>query len=104
MMQPTATSKVTTEHLSRNAYLYVRQSTLRQVVENTESTKRQYGLHAPDCLRVMSSGITRVEAHAQIDGRSGRIQSRSYRPAMTPFPPCVNTSPNPFACGSTTQA
>lgn len=44
MMQPTMSSKVTTEHLSRNAYLYVRQSTLRQVVENTESTKRQYGL------------------------------------------------------------
>jgi DNA invertase Pin-like site-specific DNA recombinase len=44
MMQSATTSKVTTEHLSRNAYLYVRQSTLRQVVENTESTKRQYGL------------------------------------------------------------
>ena len=44
MMQPAAISKVTAEHLSRNAYLYVRQSTLRQVVENTESTKRQYGL------------------------------------------------------------
>ena len=40
----TTTSKVTAEHLSRNAYLYVRQSTLRQVIENTESTKRQYGL------------------------------------------------------------
>ena len=44
MMQPEAASKVTAEHLSRNAYLYVRQSTLRQVVENTESTRRQYGL------------------------------------------------------------
>jgi DNA invertase Pin-like site-specific DNA recombinase len=32
------------QHLKRNAYLYVRQSTLRQVFENTESTKRQYGL------------------------------------------------------------
>ena len=31
MMQTSTTSKVTTEHLSRNAYLYVRQSTLRQV-------------------------------------------------------------------------
>src|SRR5208283_3575971 len=30
--------------LKRDAYLYVRQSTLRQVFENTESTKRQYGL------------------------------------------------------------
>jgi len=37
-------SKVLPRHLKRNAYLYVRQSTLRQVFENTESTKRQYGL------------------------------------------------------------
>ena len=36
--------KVKASHLSRNAYLYVRQSTLRQVFENTESTKRQYAL------------------------------------------------------------
>ena len=36
--------KVTASHRRRNAYLYVRQSTLRQVVENTESTKRQYAL------------------------------------------------------------
>ena len=36
--------KVRPEHRSRNAYLYVRQSTLRQVLENTESTQRQYGL------------------------------------------------------------
>ncbi len=36
--------KVQPSHLRRGAYLYVRQSTLRQVFENTESTKRQYGL------------------------------------------------------------
>jgi DNA invertase Pin-like site-specific DNA recombinase len=36
--------KVKTSHLKRNAYLYVRQSTLRQVFENTESTQRQYAL------------------------------------------------------------
>ncbi len=36
--------KVTAGHLKREAYLYVRQSTLRQVFENTESTKRQYAL------------------------------------------------------------
>ncbi len=36
--------KITASHLKRDAYLYVRQSTLRQVFENTESTKRQYGL------------------------------------------------------------
>ena len=39
-----AHQKVNAGHLKRNAYLYVRQSTLRQVLENTESTKRQYGL------------------------------------------------------------
>lgn len=36
--------KVHAEHLKRDAYLYVRQSTLHQVVENTESTERQYAL------------------------------------------------------------
>lgn len=36
--------KVRPDHRARNAYLYVRQSTLRQVLENTESTKRQYAL------------------------------------------------------------
>jgi len=37
-------NKVNAGHLKRNAYLYVRQSTPRQVLENTESTKRQYAL------------------------------------------------------------
>src|SRR5919204_4748478 len=36
--------KIAASHLQRQAYLYVRQSTLRQVLENTESTKRQYAL------------------------------------------------------------
>ena len=36
--------KVTADHLKRGAYLYIRQSTLKQVIENTESTKRQYAL------------------------------------------------------------
>jgi hypothetical protein len=39
-----AESKVTAGHLQRAAYLYIRQSTLRQVLENTESTERQYAL------------------------------------------------------------
>ena len=37
-------SKIEARHLKGNAYLYVRQSTLRQVFENQESTKRQYAL------------------------------------------------------------
>jgi DNA invertase Pin-like site-specific DNA recombinase len=43
-MSTDAHQKVTTRHLERNAYLYVRQSTVRQVLENTESTHRQYAL------------------------------------------------------------
>jgi DNA invertase Pin-like site-specific DNA recombinase len=37
-------SKITPGHLKKTAYLYIRQSTLRQVFENTESTQRQYAL------------------------------------------------------------
>lgn len=36
--------KIRADHLKRDAFLYVRQSSLRQVFENTESSKRQYGL------------------------------------------------------------
>lgn len=36
--------KVQPHHLERGAYLYIRQSSMRQVVENIESTKRQYAL------------------------------------------------------------
>ncbi|WP_276943980.1 recombinase family protein, partial [Ferrimicrobium acidiphilum] len=65
-----ATSKITTSHLSRAAYLYVRQSTLRQVMENTESTKRQYALREramqmgwqPDQVVVIDSDLGRSGA------------------------------------------
>jgi DNA invertase Pin-like site-specific DNA recombinase len=40
----TAPSKVTAAHLSRAALLYIRQSTLKQVIHNTESAIRQYDL------------------------------------------------------------
>jgi resolvase-like protein len=36
--------KVQLHHLQRSAYLYIRQSSMRQVMENVESTKRQYAL------------------------------------------------------------
>jgi len=37
-------SRVTADHLRRDAYLYVRQSSLHQVANNTESSRRQYDL------------------------------------------------------------
>jgi DNA invertase Pin-like site-specific DNA recombinase len=39
-----AHNKVQAGHRKRNAYLYIRQSTPRQVLEHQESTQRQYGL------------------------------------------------------------
>ncbi len=44
MPADTASSKVTAAHLSRSALLYVRQSSLKQVLHNTESAVRQYDL------------------------------------------------------------
>jgi DNA invertase Pin-like site-specific DNA recombinase len=48
--------KVTPEHLARGAVVYVRQSTVTQVMEHTESQRRQYGL--ADTARSM--GFARV--------------------------------------------
>jgi DNA invertase Pin-like site-specific DNA recombinase len=44
VLTDTASSKVTAAHLARTALLYVRQSTLKQVLHNTESAIRQYDL------------------------------------------------------------
>jgi DNA invertase Pin-like site-specific DNA recombinase len=66
-MTPEVNSKVQARHLSRNAYLYVRQSTLRQVFENTESTKRQYALQQ----RAIALGW-RIEQVVVIDSDLGR--------------------------------
>src|SRR5882757_8955560 len=44
MLPDTAASKVTAAHLSRQALLYIRQSSLKQVIHNTESAIRQYDL------------------------------------------------------------
>jgi DNA invertase Pin-like site-specific DNA recombinase len=50
-------SKVTAEQLARDAYLYIRQSSLKQVIDNQESTKRQYNLRD----RALALGWTRKQ-------------------------------------------
>jgi hypothetical protein len=37
-------TKITADHLSRGAYVYVRQSTPDQLMHHHESRRRQYGL------------------------------------------------------------
>jgi DNA invertase Pin-like site-specific DNA recombinase len=61
--------KVCADHLRRDAFLYVRQSSLRQVFENTESTKRQYALR--DRAVALGWPIERVHVIDSDLGRSG---------------------------------
>ena len=65
-------SKVTASHLKREAYLYVRQSTMRQLFENTESTQRQYSLRQ----RALVLGWT-VEQVQIIDSDQGQSGASS---------------------------
>jgi DNA invertase Pin-like site-specific DNA recombinase len=60
-------SKITTEHLARSAYVYIRQSTADQLTHNHESRRRQYGL----VDRARQLGWTAVEVIDDDLGRSG---------------------------------
>jgi DNA invertase Pin-like site-specific DNA recombinase len=64
-----SSSKIRPDHLERNAFVYVRQSTLFQVREHTASTARQYDLsqRAQD-LGWSKSSVTVID---QDQGRSG---------------------------------
>ena len=70
-------TKVSPNQLDRDAYLYVRQSTLRQVLENTESTQRQYALRE----RAIALGwpIERVQVIDCDQGQSGALGSGQRR-------------------------
>lgn len=77
MPQQSSHQKVGSHHLKRIAYLYIRQSTLRQVFENSESTRRQYDLRqravalgwAVEQISVIDDDLGLSAASA--DGRQG---------------------------------
>lgn len=84
--------KVNAGHLKRSAYLYIRQSTPRQVLENTESAKRQYALRQralalgwhPDRIVVIDgdqgqsgSSATDREGFQKTRGRGGHGSRRA---------------------------
>jgi len=68
-------SKITTEHLARSAYVYIRQSTADQLTHNHESRRRQYGL----ANRARQLGWTAVEV---IDDDLGRSGGGTVRPGF----------------------
>src|SRR5271163_2933409 len=60
-------TKITADHLAPGAFVYIRQSTSYQVINNTESGRRQYGL----VERARQLGWTSVEVIDDDLGRSG---------------------------------
>lgn len=68
-------TKITPEHLARGAFVYVRQSTNDQVLNNHESRRRQYGL----VDRARTLGWAAVEV---IDDDLGRSGSGIARPGF----------------------
>ena len=65
-------NKITTEHLARGAYVYVRQSTADQLLNNPESRRRQYAL----ATRAQALGWQNVVVIDDDLGRSGGGQAR----------------------------
>ena len=69
--------KVTASQLARNAYLYIRQSTLKQVLHNTESTVRQYDLRGKaislgwDASQIIVIDIDQGQSGASAADREG---------------------------------
>jgi DNA invertase Pin-like site-specific DNA recombinase len=72
-----AAGKVTREHLQRDAYLYIRQSTLKQVLNNTESAQRQYALRGRavalgwDTSQIIIIDTDQGQSGASTEGRDG---------------------------------
>ena len=60
-------TKISADHLARSAVIYVRQSSMDQVVHNLESQRRQYGLAA----RARELGWSDVEVIDDDLGKSG---------------------------------
>ena len=63
-------SKITAEHLRRDAFIYLRQSTQRQVLENVESTHRQYALR--DRATALGWPLERIHTVDQDLGHSAK--------------------------------
>ena len=66
-------SKITAQHLAKKAYVYIRQSTLGQVLHHQESTNRQYALREKALTLGWNESGIRV-----LDRDLGQSGSQSY--------------------------
>ena len=69
--------KITPQHLQKKAYVYVRQSTLGQVLHHQESTSRQYALKD----KALSLGWNEKDIRT-LDGDLGMSGAQSQEPKM----------------------
>ena len=65
-------NKINTDHTSRKAIIYIRQSTLDQVKNNLESQRRQYSFKD----QATKFGWQEIEVIDEDQGRSGSGTSR----------------------------
>jgi hypothetical protein len=75
-------SKITSEHLARSAFVYVRQSTTYQVVNSLDSQRRQFGLMG----RAKQLGWDDVQV---VDGDLGRSGGGTVRPGFEKLPAAI---------------
>ena len=69
-------SKITASHLDRQAVVYVRQSSLAQVREHTESTTRQYALtETATRLGWPAARVAVIDADLGLSGRDAHSRS-----------------------------
>lgn len=69
-VRPLSSSKISQDHLQRLAIVYVRQSSHQQVMENRESTARQYAL--AEYAQLLGWAADRVIVIDEDQGQSGR--------------------------------
>ena len=89
--------KVSQRHLDHDAYLYIRQSTPRQVLENTESTQRQYALRdravalgwPRERIQVIDCDLGKSGSHS---AGCGRRTLESSRCCITPATPARSST------------
>ena len=82
-------NKITPDHLSRSAYVYVRQSTPDQLINNPESRRRQYGL----ATRARALGWENVIVIDDDLGRSGGGTARHAPASSACWPRSVPARP-----------
>ena len=81
-------SRIGADHLAREAIVYVRQSTIDQVINNVESRRRQYGLverARAAAIAVVAGATTAPQTPTQLAKNAWRTGYPGTRTALEGF-------------------